>query len=65
MTEDRARALLRRIRDLGCPAYRDTSGSRTRNGCACCAFCDANLELGEPHDPQCAWLELLRIVEGT
>lgn len=58
MTEEKARELLRRMHQVGCPTYRDNSGARSRDGCAICVFCDSNIELGEPHAPTCLWLEV-------
>ncbi len=56
--EDTALALLRRIHEHGCPTYRDNSGSRSRDGCSICSFCDANIECREPHSDGCLWSEV-------
>ena len=58
--EAEALAIVQRMVKVGCPTYRDNSGSLSRDGCAICIFCDANIELradrDQPHAEDCLWL---------
>jgi hypothetical protein len=58
-----AHELLKLIYETGCPTYRDNSGSRSRDGCAICVFCDANLELKDDHAEDCLWMKVAQVVE--
>lgn len=61
MNELPAKIILSHLYRLGCPTYRDSSGSLSRGGCECCNFCEANLELHEAHAADCLWREVERI----
>lgn len=60
--EAEALAIVQRMVKIGCPTYRDNSGGRSRDGCAICIFCDANIELADPHAEDCLWLKALEVV---
>jgi hypothetical protein len=53
--------LLHRIHANGCPTYRCNDGSRTRDGCNLCTFCEANIDTGEQHAADCVWLEVVAV----
>lgn len=49
---------LQRFYDAGCPSCICKDGSRTRDGCALCQYCEANLDRDESHATDCLWLEI-------
>jgi hypothetical protein len=60
---DRPMKVLSRLYELGCPTYRCNDGSRSRDGCSMCVFCEANLSCDERHAETCEWLEIERLVK--
>lgn len=60
--QQRALQILGRLYEIGCPTYRDNSGSKTRDGCAICIFCDEIIEGNGRHAANCEWLEVETIV---
>jgi len=61
--EVEALQLLRRLVDIGCPTYRIHEGSRTRDGRACCIFCDEPIDGSGTHADACLWLLIEKKVQ--
>lgn len=56
---DELEDLVQEIYDLGCPTYTCNDGSRTRQGCAMCVWCDAMQDyIEEEHYDSCPWTRI-------
>jgi len=66
MTTDELEDLVQEIYELGCPVYTGHDGSRTRDGCSFCFWCDAMQDyVKEEHADGCPWLKIEEFANGV